>query len=223
MSPRPAPSPDQRSRVPSGVRRAPSSRDPKGGDRRRRHPDRQPPRRQGTRHRGLRDSGDATASKLLDIGLDKAGLRGNAACWPGVEATASSEYSDDYPAKNVHDGCASGGATEGADWASDGELDPWVQLDWPRQIRSDRVVLSDRTTEDDVNGGVLTFSDGSKVEVGDIPAKGPVTVRFPMRTFDWVRFSTEGGTGYNNGLKEFEVHAVPSAPEAPDAVTASAA
>lgn len=83
-------------------------------------------------------------------------------------------------------------------------------------------MLSDRTTEDDVNGGVLTFSDGSKVEVGDIPAKGPVTVRFPMRTFDWVRFSTEGGTGYNNGLKEFEVHAVPSAPEAPDAVTASA-
>ncbi|MFE0417933.1 glycoside hydrolase domain-containing protein [Streptomyces tendae] len=168
------------------------------------------------------DSGDATASKLVDIRLDKAKLRGNAACWPGAAATASSVYSADYPAENVLDGCAPGGAAGGADWASRGELDPWVQLNWPQEIRADRIVLSDRTTKDDVNGGVLTFSDGSRVVVEDIPAKGPVTVGFPLRTFDWVRFQTEGGTGFNNGLKEFEVYAVPSAPEAPRAVTASA-
>ncbi|WP_217168904.1 glycoside hydrolase domain-containing protein [Streptomyces sp. AC512_CC834] len=167
------------------------------------------------------DSGDATASKLVDIGLDKAKLRGNAACRPDVVATASSEYSDDYPAENVHDGCDSGGATPGADWASDGELDPWVQLDWPDEIKADRIVLSDRTTKDDANGGVLTFSDGSRVEVGDIPAEGPKTVNFAMKTFDWVRFQTVGGTGFNNGLLEFEVDALPSAPEAPEAVSAS--
>ncbi|WP_399880289.1 glycoside hydrolase domain-containing protein [Streptomyces sp. BBFR51] len=168
------------------------------------------------------DSGDATASKLVEIGLDKAKLRGNAACRPDVEVTASSEYSDEYPAANVHDGCDSGGATPGADWASDGELDPWVQLNWPTEIKADRIVLSDRTTKDDANGGVLTFSDGSRVEVDDIPAKGPKTVNFAMKTFDWVRLQTVGGTGFNNGLLEFEVDAVPSAPEAPEAVTATA-
>lgn len=168
------------------------------------------------------DSGDATGSQLVDIALDKTKLRGNAACWPGVKATASSVYSDDYPAENVHDSCDDNGGTPGADWASDGELDPWVQLNWPEKIKADRVVLSDRTTKDDVNGGVLTFSDGSEVKVEDIPAKGPMTVNFGMKTFDWVRFQVAGGTGFNNGLLEFEVDAVPSAPEAPDAVSASA-
>ncbi|MEK8144754.1 hypothetical protein NKH18_33340 [Streptomyces sp. M10(2022)] len=59
------------------------------------------------------DSGKATGSKLVDIGLDKTKLRGNAACRPDVKATASSVYSDDYPAKNVHDSCDADGATPG--------------------------------------------------------------------------------------------------------------
>ncbi|RII18371.1 Glycosyl hydrolase family 92 [Streptomyces sp. YIM 130001] len=168
------------------------------------------------------DSGDATASKLVDIGLDPAELRGNAACWPGVKATASSVFGDDYPAGNVHDSCDGSDAADGADWASDGELNPWVQLDWPEKITADRIVLSDRTTQDDANGGVLTFSDGSEVKVEDIPAKGPKTVEFPQKTFDRVRFQVEGGTGSNNGLLEFEVDAVPSVPEAPVAVGAEA-
>ncbi|MEK8144755.1 hypothetical protein NKH18_33345 [Streptomyces sp. M10(2022)] len=90
-----------------------------------------------------------------------------------------------------------------------------MQLNWPEKIKADRIVLSDRTTKDDANGGLLTFSDGSEVKVEDIPAKEPKTVNFAMKSFDWVRFQTEGGTGYNNGLLEFEVDAVPSAPEAP--------
>lgn len=168
------------------------------------------------------DSGDARASKLVDIGLDQAKLRGNAACRPDARATASSEYDAGYPAKNVHDSCAGGDAAHGADWASKGELNPWVQLDWPEKIKADRIVLSDRTTRDNANGGVLTFSDGSEVRVEDLPAKGPKTVTFPAKSFDSVRFQVEGGTGPNTGLGEFEVDAVPSVPDAPREVAATA-
>ncbi|WP_419999233.1 glycoside hydrolase domain-containing protein [Streptomyces boninensis] len=168
------------------------------------------------------DSGDATASKLVDIGLDKSKLRGNAACRPDTKATASSVYSEQYPPENVFDSCKGADAPD-ADWASKGDLNPWVQLNWGEKIKADRITLSDRITRDDVNGGVLTFSDGSEVEVDDIPAKGPMTVDFGMKTFDWVRFQVKGGTGYNNGLLEFKVHSVPAPPDAPKEVAASPA
>jgi Fibronectin type III domain len=69
----------------------------------------------------------------------------------------------------------------------------------------------------------LTFSDGSSVEVTDIPTGGAAKlVRFDLRTFDWVRFQAEGGTGPNNGLSELEVYAVPTKPDKPLEVTAEA-
>ncbi len=177
------------------------------------------------------DSGDAQASALVALDLDVKLLRGNAACRPDVEATASSEYSDEYPATNVYDGCEgesdgqNGDGSWGSDddWASKGEREPWVRLDWSEKIRADRIVLSDRETKDDIKGGVLTFSDGSEIRVDDIPAGGSKKVTFDMKTFDWVRFTGEGGGEGNNGLRELEVHSVPSAPDAPTRVVAEPA
>ena len=158
------------------------------------------------------DSGRVTATQPVDLDLDVGLLRGNASRWPGVEATASSEFSTDYPARKVHDGFE----REAGDWASRGEQHPWIELTWPQPIRADRVVLYDRTSYDDANGGTLTFGDGSTVDVGDIPEDGsPKLVEFPMRTFDRVRFQVEGGTGPNVGLLELEVYAVPSVPDPP--------
>jgi predicted alpha-1,2-mannosidase len=165
------------------------------------------------------DSGGASSSKTVTIAPDVSLLRGNAACWPDVEATASSEFSDGYPVEHVYDGCDGGTG----DWASKAELDPSVQLDWGQPIQADKIVLYDRAGGDNVNGGTLTFSDGSSIEVTDIPTNtDPKTVSFDMKTFDWVRFQAEGGTGWNNGLLEFEVYAVPSKPEAPRDVSAEA-
>jgi len=91
-------------------------------------------------------------------------------------------------------------------------------------VRADRLVLYDRPGIDDVHGGTLTFSDGSTVTVTGVPTDGSAkTIRFPMRTFDSVRFQVEGGTGPNEGLSELEVYAVPAAPQAPSGVTAKAA
>ena len=165
------------------------------------------------------DSGPAVkATKRLHIDLDVNLLRGNAARWPGVTATASTEYSDGYAAGKVRDGVV--GSKDGGDWASRGERDPWVQLDWKQPIRTDRIAIYDRPSDDDVNGGRLIFSDGSTVEVSDVPATGGAkTVTFDMKTIEWVRFQVEGGTGLNPGLSELEVYAVPSAPDAPTGVS----
>jgi predicted alpha-1,2-mannosidase len=162
------------------------------------------------------DSGRVIASKAVRLDLDTSLLRGNAARWPGVDATASSEFSVDYPVSRVHDGFD----RLAGDWASRGQQNPWVELSWPEPIRADRIVLYDRTSLDDANRGRLIFDDGRTVEVTGIPRNGdPKTITFPMKTFDHVRFQVEGGTGPNVGLLEFEVYAVPKAPSAPHRVS----
>ena len=158
------------------------------------------------------DGSGVTASKLVTLDLDVSLLRSNAALWPGVTATASSEFSAQFGVAKVHDGSG----RNGGDWASKGESNPWVELAWPEPIRADRIVLYDRTSRDDANGGTLRFSDGSTVAVSDLPADGDAkVVTFPARTFDRVRFQVEGGSGPNVGLLEFEVFAVPRAPGRP--------
>lgn len=103
------------------------------------------------------------------------------------------------------------GASSG-DWASAGEQNPWAQLDWSEPVQSDRIVLYDRTSGDVANGGTLTFSDASTVQVAGLPANGaPKTIEFPLKTFEWVRFQVEGGTGPNVGLLELEVYSRPRA------------
>jgi predicted alpha-1,2-mannosidase len=162
------------------------------------------------------DRGGATASKLVDLDLDPGLLRSNAARWPDVSLTASSEFSSGFPVSHVNDGFD---RTSG-DWASRGQQDPWVELRWKAPIRADRVVLYDRTSADDADGGVLQFSDGSTVPVSAIPKNGdPRTVTFPMREFDSLRFQVQGGNGPNVGLLEFEVYAAPKPPGPPARVS----
>lgn len=168
------------------------------------------------------DSGGASSTKLVDIALDPDLLRGNAARWPGVTATASSQFNSGYAPEKAVDGVI--GQKDKGDWASKGEKNPWIELKWPEQVQADKIVLYDRPSEDDANGGTLTFSDGSTVKVEGIPADGTAKViDFEMRTFDSVRFQVEGGSGPNVGLSELEVYAVPYGPSAPLNVVADAA
>jgi predicted alpha-1,2-mannosidase len=168
------------------------------------------------------DGRGATTGKVITIDPDPELLRGNAARWPGVVATASSEFSPAYAASKVHDGIIGQWAV--GEWASRGEQNPWIELRWPQPIRADRIVLYDRSIAEDANAGTLTFSDGSSVDVEGIPPGGSAkTVTFPMKTFDRVHFQVRGGTGPNVGLSEFEVYAIPAAPQPPRAVTAVAA
>jgi len=162
------------------------------------------------------DGSGVRGSKLVRLALDAGLLRGNAVRWPVATVTVSSVYNSDFDAEKVRDGVG------GGEWASAGEQNPWLRVDWQRPVQADRIVLYDRAGIDDVNGGTLTFSDGSTLTVSDVPRDGAAkTVTFDRKTFTWVRFQVEGGTGPNVGLSEFEVHAFPTAPDAPTEVTAS--
>ena len=114
------------------------------------------------------DENGVRGEKRVTIDIDPDAIRENAALWPGVTAQASSVFSSAFGADRVRDGFGAGSA----DWASAGETNPWVELRWPSPITADRVVLFDRTSGDDANGGVLQFGDGSTVEVTGIPGNG---------------------------------------------------
>ena len=122
-----------------------------------------------------------------------------------AEATASSEYNDDYGAAKVSDGII---AVQGAgEWASQGETSPWIRLDWKEERTIDLIILHDRMNlADDARGGTLTFSDGSTLEVADIPANGEgKAIPFPDKRVTWVKFDIHG-TGSNVGLSEMRIY-----------------
>ncbi|SFD50166.1 F5/8 type C domain-containing protein [Paenibacillus catalpae] len=119
--------------------------------------------------------------------------------------TASSEYNPDYGAAKATDGII---AVQGAgEWASAGELNPWIQLTWNENITINKMTLYDRTNQqDNANAGTLLFSDGTEIEVTGIPMDGSAKeVDFPAKTVTWVRFQVKDGTGANVGLSEIIV------------------
>ncbi len=99
-----------------------------------------------------------------------------------------------------------GNATSTGEWVST-ETNPWVQLSWVNSHQIDRVVLHDRaSTSSNVNGGTLTFSDGTSVAVTGVPANGTAkVVSFTPKSVTWVRFQAASGTGSGNGLAELRV------------------
>ena len=122
-------------------------------------------------------------------------------------ATASSTFSGSYPASNAIDG---NGSTE---WASAGEINPWLQLNWSTPQNIGGIVIDDRANSSDWSqGGTLTFSDGSSMSVSGIPNNGsPYAITFPTKTVSWVKFQIAGASGSgNNGLAEFDVYGQPA-------------
>ncbi|MBM7789835.1 DUF7402 domain-containing protein [Tenggerimyces flavus] len=99
-----------------------------------------------------------------------------------------------------------GNSTSTGEWVST-ETNPWVQVSWVNSHQIDRVVLHDRvSTASNVNGGTLTFSDGSSVAVSGVPANGAAkVVSFPPKSVTSVRFQAAGGTGSGNGLAELRI------------------
>lgn len=97
-----------------------------------------------------------------------------------------------------------------AEWASAGErAGAWLLLTWSSPQTVDRVRLFDRPNgADQVTGGVLTFSDGSTVEVPALDNWGEATeVAFSPRSTTSLRFTVTsvGDWTSNIGLSEIEV------------------
>ncbi|HMK73988.1 MAG TPA: hypothetical protein VK454_11660, partial [Myxococcaceae bacterium] len=57
----------------------------------------------------------------------------------------------------------------------------------------------------------LSFSNGSTVSIGALPANGtPMVVTFPLRTVSWMRFTINQASGNTPGLAEIEILGVPN-------------
>lgn len=127
---------------------------------------------------------------------------------PTSTVTVSSEYGDGYFSPNAVD------ENLLTEWASDNELNPWIQLNWAENQVVNKIEIYDRYNDiDDVNSGTLTFSDGSTINVTSIPIDGSVKeVTFASKTISWVKFEVTGGTGVNNGLDEIKVFSTGSSP-----------
>ncbi len=87
----------------------------------------------------------------------------------------------------------------------------WIRLTWPNPVTVSDIVLYDRPNlTDNILSGTLTFSDGSSVPVGVLPANGNGSlISFAARTVTWVQFTVitaAGATGgpAGIGLSEFE-------------------
>ncbi len=130
--------------------------------------------------------------------------------------TASSTMNESYSPGNTTDQIIR--VAGKGEWASKstmtfwGEIDyPWIQLDWDTPVTVNKVILYDRPDrQSHTAGGVLHFSDGSRINVWQIADDGsPKVVEFPTRKTEWIRFEVTDGDGENLGLSEIEVFPAP--------------
>jgi predicted alpha-1,2-mannosidase len=131
-------------------------------------------------------------------------------------ASASSVMNESYSAGNVTDQIIR--IAGKGEWASKssmtfwGEIDyPWIQLDWDNPVCVNKVILYDRPDmKTHIAGGILHFSDGSRISVWQIANNGsPKVVEFPAKNTQWIRFEVTDGDGENLGLSEIEVFPAP--------------
>jgi LmbE family N-acetylglucosaminyl deacetylase len=134
-----------------------------------------------------------------------------------AQVTASSENVGQGRMRAV-DGIVDGAFHDATrEWVSASQLaGAWIQLDWAAPVSVSQVNLHDRPLGgEDVLAGTLSFSDGTSIAVGALPADGKLLpVSFAPKTVSWVRFTVDQAQGASAGLSEIQVLGVPAAQSA---------
>src|SRR5262249_42030195 len=95
------------------------------------------------------------------------------------------------------------------EWATVHQLNgAWIRLTWASAATLSQIVLHDRPNlTDNVLAGTLQFSDGSSINVGQLPNDGTgLVISFSSRSVSWVQFNITNAVGQNIGLAEFEAY-----------------
>ena len=112
---------------------------------------------------------------------------------PQAKVTASSTYKG-YSAEAVIDRAVGGYPEDiSAEWASNGEkASASLQLSWDKAQTINRIWLFDRPNmhADQVTAGTLIFSDGGKINVGELPddASAAKEITFGPKEVIWLKF-----------------------------------
>ena len=128
---------------------------------------------------------------------------------PEARITVSSAFTDGRGA--VQGGCQAVDGIIGLDgsgeWVSDWEVKPSIKLEWLTARTINSVDLYDRMNAwPNLNSGVLSFSNGTTINVTRIPTDGSLkAITFAPKRVTWVKFECTGGGGNLNGLSEIAV------------------
>ena len=153
---------------------------------------------------------------LFIVSLNSIAFAGPGNIATQAKATASANLNKNFDVSHVNDGMVY--YHNQGEWASNSTMVPWgginypwVQLDWDTPKTINKIILYDRPDESThTGGGTLSFSDGSKFSVYEIPNDGaPKTIYFPEKTVSWIKFEVTDGTGDYLGLSEIEVYPAP--------------
>jgi hypothetical protein len=125
---------------------------------------------------------------------------------------AASSTHKDYAVAGLTDGVVGGFPGDIAnEWCSDGEREgAFVRLAWDAPVSIGKITLHDRPNDfDQVQAGLLVFSDGTTLPVGELADDGKTgtEISFAPKTVTWVAFfvtKVKPGT-LNIGLAEMVV------------------
>jgi hypothetical protein len=112
---------------------------------------------------------------------------------PKAKVTASSTYKG-YSAEAAIDQVVGGYPEDiSAEWASNGQkASASLQLSWDKPQTINRIWLFDRpnTNADQVTAGTLAFSDGSSINIGELPddASAAKEITFSPKKVTWLKF-----------------------------------
>jgi hypothetical protein len=96
------------------------------------------------------------------------------------------------------------------EWVSTESAGAWIELSWEQPVTVEEIWLFSRKWDSEtvIRKGLLEFSDGSSVEVNEIPRAGRregLSIKFKPKTISGLRFTITECRGSNVGLSEIAV------------------